>query len=261
MKSFDLTVGVDYSGAAHPEARLPGLQMYAAAPGHEPERTPPPTGRHWARRGLAAYLHELVSGDRRVLIGVDHGFSFPIAYFQRLGLRSWPEFLEDFSRHWPTADAGVTVRDVRDGRAKGSAGGLAGRTGRNSEFRLCEQWTSSAKSVFQFDVQGSVATSTHAGLPWLQWLRQACGERLFWWPFDGWVPPEDVSLIAEVYPSLSRRRYPRAGRTADEQDAYAVARWLQDMEARGALDRFWEPPLTGEERAVANCEGWILGVV
>jgi hypothetical protein len=33
------------------------------------------------------------------------------------------------------------------------------------------------------------------------------------------------------------------------------------MEARGALDRFWEPPLTGEERAVANCEGWILGVV
>ena len=28
-----------------------------------------------------------------------------------------------------------------------------------------------AKSVFHFDVQGSVAKSTHAGLPWIKALR------------------------------------------------------------------------------------------
>jgi hypothetical protein len=35
-----------------------------------------------------------------------------------------------------------------------------------------------AKSVFHFDVPGSVAKSTHAGLPWLKYLRQKMGERV-----------------------------------------------------------------------------------
>jgi len=31
--------------------------------------------------------------------------------------------------------------------------------------------------------------------------------------------------ITEVYPSIFKSRYPRDDRTADEQDAYATARW------------------------------------
>ena len=34
-------------------------------------------------------------------------------------------------------------------------------------LRLTEERAGSTKSVFQFDVQGSVAKSTHAGIPWL----------------------------------------------------------------------------------------------
>jgi len=60
------------------------------------------------------------------------------------------------------------------------------RTGSTSELRLYEQWTSSAKSVLRFDMQGSVAKSTHAGIPWLRFLRQRLGDKLFFWPFDGW---------------------------------------------------------------------------
>lgn len=94
------------------------------------------------------------------------------------------------------------------------------RVGSTAEFRLCEQWTSSAKSVFQFDMQGSVAKSTHSGIPWLRFLRERMGDRLFFWPFDGWRPPDGVSVIAEVYPSVFRNRYPKNGRTPDEHDAY-----------------------------------------
>jgi hypothetical protein len=53
-------------------------------------------------------------------------------------------------------------------------------------LRLTEQWTATAKSVFLFDVQGSVAKSTFAGLPWLLYLRSWCKRPIHFWPFDGW---------------------------------------------------------------------------
>ncbi len=258
--TFDLAIGIDYSGADTPEARLPGLQLYAAAPGQASRAVRPADGRHWSRRALAYWVRDAVHEARRLVIGLDHGFAFPSSYFDRLGLKHWPDFLEDFVAHWPTDREGVSVRDVRDGRAVGLSGGVRDRTGRNDELRLCERWTASAKSVFLFDVQGSVASSTHAGLPWLRWLRHQCGPRLFWWPFDGWIPPDDVSVIAEAYPTLVRRRYERADRSADAQDAYAVSQWLRDMDDRGALGRYWMPPLDEAERATAAREGWILGV-
>jgi hypothetical protein len=42
-----------------------------------------------------------------------------------------------------------------------------------------------AKSVFHFDVQGSVAKSTHAGIPWLRYIRQHAKAPVHFWPFDG----------------------------------------------------------------------------
>jgi hypothetical protein len=80
------------------------------------------------------------------------------------------------------------------------------------------------------------------------------------WPFDGWAPAPGKPVIAEVYPSIFRKRYAGDGRSADEHDAYAVARWMADMAARGALAQHFDPPLTAAERAVADLEGWILGV-
>ena len=80
------------------------------------------------------------------------------------------------------------------------------------------------------------------------------------WPFDGWTPAEGTAVIAEVYPSIFRNRYPAEKRTADERDAYAVARWLSVASARGVLGRYFDPPLTVHERALAAREGWILGI-
>src|SRR5439155_27099735 len=128
-----------------------------------------------------------------------------------------------------------------------------------TEFRLSKQWISSAKSVFLFDVQGSVAKSTHAGIPWLRRIKQAVGKLVQFWPFDGWKVPEGRSAIVEVYPSLVRNRYQRDGRTKDQQDAFAIARWLAELDQNGFLDHYFDPPLTDEQRCVAKLEGWIFG--
>jgi hypothetical protein len=39
-------------------------------------------------------------------------------------------------------------------------------------------------------VQGAVAKSTHAGIPWLRFIRQRLGARVHFWPFDGWDIPD-----------------------------------------------------------------------
>ncbi|MDL1861834.1 hypothetical protein FBR04_12525 [Betaproteobacteria bacterium PRO7] len=269
MSGFDLFIGVDYSGAETPGSRLPGLQVYAARPGAaEPERWSSPIASNnrqrvnWTRREIAERLRDEIRGGACLLAGIDHGFSFPVSYFARYGLKTWPDFLADFSKYWPTHLDHVYVDFVRDGslhrHGKGPRPGQ--RVGSADEFRLTERWTSSAKSVFQLDGQGSVGKSTHAGVPWLRWLREALGDAVHFWPFDGWTPPPGKAVIAEVYPSIFRNRYPREGRSADEQDAYTTARWMADMSARGVLDAYFAPPLTLAERAMASLEGWILGV-
>ncbi len=105
-----------------------------------------------------------------------------------------------------------------------------------------------------------MAKSTHAGIPWLRFIRQRVGERVHFWPFDGWVIPAGHSAIAEVYPALWSRSFAHADRTTDQHDAYSIARWLSLADRDGSLGAFLKPTLTSPERAVAQVEGWILGV-
>ena len=77
---------------------------------------PPPSPRkYWTRRGIAEWLVERLSEGQPTLVGIDHGFSFPLRYFEQHGLRlEWPSFLGDFQRHWPT-DEDIYVDFVCDG--------------------------------------------------------------------------------------------------------------------------------------------------
>ena len=251
--SFARYLGIDYSGAATPEASLPGIRVYQASLDSAPVEVLPPASprKYWTRRGLAAWLTDRLSEDTSTLVGIDHGFSFPVRYFaaHRLEPR-WPTFLDDFHAHWPTDTVGTTVESLRAG---------ASRTGDARWRRLTEQRTG-AKSVFHFDVPGSVAKSTHAGLPWLRQLRRLAGDRIHWWPFDGWAIPAGRSVVAEAYPSLWSRNWPREGRTPDQHDAYAIAAWLRQVAGDGSLAQFLVPTLTPEEATIASAEGWILGV-
>jgi hypothetical protein len=147
------------------------------------------------------------------LVGIDHGFSFPLRYFEVHALKpDWPNFLDDFQRHWPTDDDHTYVDFVREG----VCGNGTARMGNARWRRLTEERTGVAKSVFHFDVQGSVAKSTHAGIPWLRFIRERLGSRVHFWPFDGWDIPAGRSAIAEVYPALWSRRFTNEGRTGDQ---------------------------------------------
>jgi hypothetical protein len=50
------------------------------------------------------------------------------------------------------------------------------------------------------------------------------------------------------------------GRTPDQHDAFCIAAWLARADRDGTLASFLKPDLPPPERAVAQVEGWILGV-
>jgi hypothetical protein len=123
-------------------------------------------------------------------------------------------------------------------------GNGAARMGKASWRRLTEERAGSAKSVFHFDVQGSVAKSTHAGIPWLRFIRQRLGHRVHFWPFDGWEIPVGRSAIVEVYPALWSRSFARQDRRGDQHDAYSIAAWMRGADFDGSLAGFLNPCLT-----------------
>jgi hypothetical protein len=167
---------------------------------------PPPASprKYWTRRGIVP-----------TLVGIDHGFSFPIRQFDEHGLKhDWPTFLDDFQRHWPTDEDNTSVESLRSGVT---------RKGDARWRRLTETRAGGAKSVFLFDVQVSVAKSTHAGIPWLRYIRERLGTRVHFWPFDGWDIPAGRSAIVEVYPTLWSRSFGHEGRTGDQHDAFTIA--------------------------------------
>lgn len=258
MPAFARYIGIDYSGAETPTASLKGLRVFMADRPSPPVEVPPPPSprKYWTRRGIAEWLVERLAQDPPALIGIDHGFSFPLRFFESHALKpDWPTFLDDFRRHWPT-DENIYVDFVREG----IVGNGAARMGNARWRRLTEERAGGAKSVFHFDVQGSVAKSTHAGIPWLRFIRDRLSARVHFWPFDGWEIPAGRSAIAEVYPALWSRSFSRADRTADQHDAYSIAAWLSQADQDDSLVTFLKPALTPPERAVAQVEGWILGV-
>ena len=258
MSAFVRYIGIDYSGAQTPRASLKGLRVYMAEDDNTPIEVPPPPSprKYWTRREIAEWLVARLGEDTATLVGIDHGFSFPLRYFEVHHLPpDWHEFLDDFQRHWPT-DEDIYVDFVRDGiRGNGAA-----RMGNSRWRRLTEERSGSAKSVFHFDVQGSVAKSTHAGIPWLRYIRNQLGKRIHFWPFDGWDVPAGHSAIAEAYPALWSRNFAVEDRTPDQHDAFSIAAWLSRADRNGRLAACLNPDLTPPERTVAQVEGWILGV-
>ena len=102
-----------------------------------------------------------------------------------------------------------------------------------------------------------MAKATHAGLPWLRFIRQKLGDHVHFWPFDGWDIPSGRSAIAEVYPALWNQDFASDELTRDQQDAFSIAAFLSRADADGSLIGLLAPELTEEERKLAEIEGWI----
>jgi hypothetical protein len=250
MPEFQQYVGIRYSGRKGPGDPIRELRVFAAREDHAPFQEP--NGSHgssrWSRRDLAEWLLAKITEGEPVIVGLDHAFSFPQSYMDRNDLRTWDDFLRDFQGHWPTHQ--LAVRDLLPGNP---------RTGDPDEHRLTGRWTAFPKSVFQFDIQDSPAKATHAGLPWLDYLRRA-GDRVHVWPFDGFEVPRGRSVIAEVRPARLRHRYSKEGLVREALEAYAICAWLQERDRLDLLKPYFTPPLAEPEKERARLEGWILGV-
>ncbi|MDX6457960.1 MAG: hypothetical protein QOE55_1657 [Acidobacteriaceae bacterium] len=256
--AFSRYIGIDYSGAETPLSSLKGLRVYAADRASLPFEVPPPPGlrKYWSRRGIAEWPTTSLSEETPTLVGIDHGFSFPLQYFQENNLPlNWMAFLDDFQRHWPT-DENIYVDFVREGVCGKGAVRSGNRTWRRVTEKRCR-----AKSVFHFDVQGSVAKSTHSGLPWLRFIRLHTAGLVHFWPFDAWQIPAGKSAVVEVYPALWNRTFAQEGRDCHQHDAYTIAAWLRRADNDGSLASFLNPHLEEQERKLAEIEGWILGIV
>ena len=140
MSHFKRYIGIDYSGAETPDSSCRGLRVCAAEGSGTPEQVQPPPSprRYWTRRGLAEWLHEELDRDIPTVVGIDHGFSFPIEYFDKYGLhRDWPSFLLDLQQHWPTHETHTYIDFIRHG----NMGDGRKRLGENTWLRLTERWT------------------------------------------------------------------------------------------------------------------------
>jgi hypothetical protein len=256
--AFEGYIGIDYSGAETADSSLKGLRVYAADQTNEATEVEPIgcRGKYWTRRAIAEWLVGRLTEARPTIVGIDHGFSFPLKYFDKYGLpHDWSNFLKDFRDYWPTDEDSTYVDFVREG----VCGNCRDRCG-DSRWRRITEARAGAKSVFHFDVPGSVAKSTHAGIPWLLYLRNRVGGRVHFWPFDGWAIPAGCSAVVEVYPALWSHSFPRGDRNPDQHDAYSAAEWLRRTDVNGSLRQFLEPNLGPDEKRVADIEGWILGI-
>ncbi|MCB2226797.1 MAG: hypothetical protein KQH53_08980 [Desulfarculaceae bacterium] len=256
MAAFQRYIGVDYSGARTPDSRQSGLRVYLAEGDDDPEevRTPTNPAWNWTRRELANWLLGQLREEGPTLVGIDHAFSFPGQYFVKYGLKSdWGSFLQDFHQYWPSDQEGAVVSKLKD------TAGLGKERAGEATWRRETEKRNKAKSVFHFNVTGTVANSTHAGLPWLLHLRRELGNRVFFWPFDGWLPTPGVSTVAEVYPALWKEFSPPGKFLDHQRDAYAVAKWMQQKDLDGDLPNFFRTNLTPGQRQMAEVEGWILG--
>jgi hypothetical protein len=128
-------IGIDYSGAGTPNKSLKGLRVFMAGREADPVEVLPPSSprKYWTRRRIAEWLRDQLIDSTPTLVGIDHGFSFPLAYFEKYQLGcDWDTFLDDFQRHWPTDGDGVYVDFVREGVYGAGGSGLL-----NPASRVC----------------------------------------------------------------------------------------------------------------------------
>ena len=107
---------------------LKNLRVYAADHSSDPSEVAPPPSlrRYWTRKAIAEWLVDRLSETPLTLVGIDHGFSFPLQYFERYGLpHDWPVFLNDFQEYWPTDQENTYADFVREGIC-GNAAARAG---------------------------------------------------------------------------------------------------------------------------------------
>jgi hypothetical protein len=138
-------------------------------------------------------------GERFPLINSQRGIFKPLRYLKRMGCS-------------PTGQPSLTISNsigrLTMTTLTSISSAMAPRQWRaacmgNARWRrLSEERAGSAKSVFHLDVQGSVAESTHAGIPWPRFIRQQLGGAFIsGCSMSGRYPADRVKMTEAVFES------------------------------------------------------------
>ena len=258
---FQRTIGIDYSGAGTADDVNDGLSVFMTEQGGVARE---PSGRkRWTRRELTNWLIEKLKEPTPTIAAIDHAFSFPEAYFKDYNIpRKWDEFLKDFCEHWPTDEEGINPSSLRNNRNEKASARCGKRIWLRETEEQCKKQGHIPSSVFCFVGPKQVGPSTHAGLPFLQHIRESLPS-LHIWPFDGWEIPRGKSCLVEAYPAIYKEEcdYPKKNsHSPHDYDAYITALWLRNTDRNGRLQTALKPNLSQEVLSLAEYEGWILGV-
>jgi len=189
--------------------------------------------------GIAEWLVERLSEGVPMLVGIDHGFSFPLRYFQVHGLKpDWLIFLDDFQHHWPTDNDHNYVDFVREG----VMGNGAARMG-NAHWRRIHPGAATCRARWRNPPMPDSLASLHAPAPWR--LRSFLA----------------VRRLGRPHRALGHRRGLSVA-LAPQLQAKAERPISMTLSASPPGCRAPTTPglLSPAERAVALVEGWILGV-
>ena len=294
MAVFDTHVVVDWSARSTPSPVRPTKDAiwWAVARDGAVEAPEYVRTRHEAVARLEALLAAETAAQRRVLVGFDFPFGYPVGVAEHLtgrasagALWDWvtariddrPDngnnryaVAEEFNRRYPGVGPcwgrpatwdypGVPTR-ARDRTCRGS---------HPPERRISDEHARGAKTLWQLAYAGSVGSQALLGLPALARLRRgpALAGLVSVWPLDGGLRlPDEPVVLAELYPSLLRTAVSRLrgpGEILDRAQVRINALAYSRLDARGGLAPLFAgaPSLTARQRRVVeNEEAWVLGL-
>jgi len=253
-----------------------------------------PATREAAEKLARELLVEHVKHDRRVLVGFDFPYGYPMGWHAALGqpADTWDE-LWDLLAHqirvdngkndnnrWEVANAVNANNPVVGGPYWGRPARRAGlinlpitkpgcfADGSVSEFRSIEESLRirgrRPMSVWQLLGNGSVGSQAMLGIPVLYRLRY--DDQLKYhsrvWPFEteDWECPTEQRpfvLHAEIWPGAIEVIY-RLHEVRDAAQVLSYVRWAATLDSAGQLAHRFTPSVPEPKEQIRTCEGWIL---
>ncbi len=138
------------------------------------------------------------------------------------------------------------------------------------EFRHTELTAAAkgASSAWKLGYPGSVGGQTLMGIPAVNRLKAARGDRMKIWPFEtGWKALTEAELAgvevvaAEVYPSMMKAE-PLPGEIKDQTQVRALAEHFAKLDEAGKLGERFAPAKDTDPAVILDAtheEGWMLG--
>lgn len=254
---FDRIVSIDWSGAGS-EAERVALRIAVWEKDGDRCRIQPPvafgTTRNWRRSECRGYLRDVLSEDKRTLVGMDFGFGLPwgseSAIFR---VRGWREMIRRIGQLYQANGTARAAAQVINSMPHLNGHGPYRFDDSRTDYRfyldngvayyrLTELAAPQAISQWYMGAGGTVAFHTITGLSAIDGLislRDKDNLRFAVWPFEEIEPSQHV--LVETYPAICPKcAHDPSCQGGDEVDAWKVLQMLVAKNRDGSLADLFE---------------------